>query len=186
MTSSGRDKCPAELEPAAHGPFATGGGTARSSIGNDCASLVNSTGSSGSGFFTALLSCFWAPPDSPPAYHLALVATAWLPLTPASDGCYLCRAPDLPAELRFCSWKSWFRSPPVAQPPCTPQCLSPHPESHTMMPASREKSETAELLEMVQKVSDSSRSPSPRAIQSALSSTVREIMRRRIHACHVI
>ena len=39
-----------------------------------------------------------------------------------------------------------------------------------MMPASREKSETAELLEMVQKVSDSSRSPSPRAIQSALAS----------------
>jgi hypothetical protein len=37
-----------------------------------------------------------------------------------------------------------------------------------MMSASREKSETAELLEMVQKVSDSSRSPSPRAIQSAL------------------
>jgi len=35
-----------------------------------------------------------------------------------------------------------------------------------MMSASREKSETAELLEMVQKVSDSSRSPSPRAIQS--------------------
>jgi len=56
------------------------------------------------------------------------------------------------AELRFCSWKSWFR-------------LS-HPEVHTMMSASREKSETAELLEMVQKVSDSSRSPSPRAIQS--------------------
>ena len=38
-----------------------------------------------------------------------------------------------------------------------------------MMSASREKSETAELLEMVQKVSDSSRSPSPRAIQSALA-----------------
>ena len=56
------------------------------------------------------------------------------------------------AELHFCSWKSWFR-------------LS-HPEVHTMMSASREKSETAELLEMVQKVSDSSRSPSPRAIQS--------------------
>jgi len=40
------------------------------------------------------------------------------------------------APLRFCSWKSWFRLP--------------HPEEHTMMPASREKSETAELLEMVQ------------------------------------
>jgi hypothetical protein len=32
-----------------------------------------------------------------------------------------------------------------------------------------EKSETAELLEMVQKVSDSSQSPSPRAIQSSLA-----------------
>ena len=38
-----------------------------------------------------------------------------------------------------------------------------------MMPAPGEKSETAELLEMVQKVSLSSRSPSPRAIQSALA-----------------
>jgi hypothetical protein len=59
------------------------------------------------------------------------------------------------AELRFCSWKSWLRSP--------------QPEPHTMMPAPGEKSETAELLEMVQKVSLSSRSPSPRAIQSALA-----------------
>ena len=38
-----------------------------------------------------------------------------------------------------------------------------------MMPAPRDKSETAELLEMVQKVSDSSQSPSPRAIQSSLA-----------------
>jgi hypothetical protein len=38
-----------------------------------------------------------------------------------------------------------------------------------MMPAPRDKSEMAELLEMVQKVVDSSRSASPRAIQSALA-----------------
>jgi hypothetical protein len=39
-----------------------------------------------------------------------------------------------------------------------------------MMPAPGEKSETAKLMEMVQKVVDSSQSASPRAIQSALAS----------------
>jgi hypothetical protein len=38
-----------------------------------------------------------------------------------------------------------------------------------MMPAPGEQSETAKLMEMVQKDADSSRPASPRAIQSALA-----------------
>ena len=49
------------------------------------------------------------------------------------------------------------------------QDLQPGPGSHTMMPAPGEQSETAKLMEMVQKDADSSRPASPRAIQSALA-----------------
>ena len=101
--SSGRDQRPAELEPAAHGPFAAGGGTARSSNGKDCASLVKSTVASGCGFFAALMSCFWAPPAPPRVPSPAPVATAWSPLTPAPH-CLAPEGADVPPGARLERW----------------------------------------------------------------------------------
>jgi hypothetical protein len=55
-----------------------------------------------------------------------------------------------------------------------------------MMPAPGEKSEMAERLEMVQKVVDSSRSASPRAIQSALAIAKPEKVAKSLHAAQTL